>query len=502
MNTNDDMSSLTLMSEATNNQMKKVELICNASGHSIKLVGTVQGITEQRHMDDKQRRCGERSERLAKEMAIIAEIGRIIGSTLDIDKVYERFATETKKLIPFDRLSVSLNNPHEYTQTVAYVSGIDIPGRRQGDTFLLEGTINETIMRTRTSLIIPSANIEDMADRLPGLISITQAKIQSVMSVPLIYRDEVIGALHFRSKKPDTYTPEDLHLAERIGAQIAGAIASAQLLINFKRAEYSLRESEERFRALVEQAAVGVAEIDIVTGRYLTVNRRLCEMIGRTEAEMLDTTFQAITHPEDLHLHEDKVMLLLAGKIKHYSLEKRYIRKDGVSIWVTITVAPLFKPGRTSERYITVVQDITERRRVEEENERRSKQLAALHETSIELTAELNMNTLLHSIVQHALNLIGGTSCNCYLYNPKSDLLERVVSVGPAMIPTKTTRQRGEGMVGQVWAMGTPLIVNDYRSWPGRTKAFDSLPSRALIAAPFHWGDDFLGVLKIGRAHV
>lgn len=486
-----------MMSEATNNQMKKVELICNASGHSIKLVGTVQGITEQRHMDDKQRRCGERSERLAKEMAIIAEIGRIIGSTLDIDKVYERFATETKKLIPFDRLSVSLNNPHEYTQTVAYVSGIDIPGRRQGDTFLLEGTINETIMRTRTSLIIPSANIEDMADRLPGLISITQAKIQSVMSVPLIYRDEVIGALHFRSKKPDTYTPEDLHLAERIGAQIAGAIASAQLLINFKRAEYSLRESEERFRALVEQAAVGVAEIDIVTGRYLTVNRRLCEMIGRTEAEMLDTTFQAITHPEDLHLHEDKVMLLLAGKIKHYSLEKRYIRKDGVSIWVTITVAPLFKPGRTSERYITVVQDITERRRVEEENERRSKQLAALHETSIELTAELNMNTLLHSIVQHALNLIGGTSCNCYLYNPKSDLLERVVSVGPAMIPTKTTRQRGEGMVGQVWAMGTPLIVNDYRSWPGRTKAFDSLPSRALIAAPFHWGDDFLGVLNI-----
>lgn len=164
------------MSETTNNQMKKVESICNAIGHSIKLVGTGQDITEQRHMDDKQRQHGERSERLAKEMAIIAEIGQIIGSTPDIDKVYERFATETKKLIPFDRLSVSLNNPHEYTQTVAYVSGIDIPGRRQGDTFLMEGTINETIMRTRTSLIIPSANIDDMADRLPGLISITQGK--------------------------------------------------------------------------------------------------------------------------------------------------------------------------------------------------------------------------------------------------------------------------------------------------------------------------------------
>ena len=62
-----------------------------------------------------------------------------------------------------------------------------------------------------------------------------------------------------------------------------------------------MRESEGRFRALFEQAAVGVAEIEMVTGRFLTVNRRLCELVGRTEEEMLATTFQAITHPEDLH---------------------------------------------------------------------------------------------------------------------------------------------------------------------------------------------------------
>jgi len=477
--------------------MGKGELICNASGNPIKFVGTVQDIIERRNMEEEQRRNRETSERLAKEMAIIAEIGRLIGSTLDIDEVYERFAAETRKLIPFDRLSVSLNNPRKYTQSVAYVSGFDIPIRRQGDTFPLEGTVNETILRTRTGLLIPSANIEDLADRLPGLITVTQAEMRSVMSVPLIYRGEVIGALHFRSKKKDTYTPEDLRLAERIGEQIAGAIASAQLFINLKKTENSLRESEERFRALVEQAGVGVAEIDMGTGRFLTVNRRLCEMVGRTEEEMLAATFQVITHPEDLHLHEDKMALLLAGKIGYYNLEKRYLRKDGAIIWVNITVSPLWKPGEKPGRNMVVVEDITERKRVQEENERRSKQLAALHETSIELTAELNMNTLLHSIVQHALNLIGGTSCNCYLYNAKSDLLERVVSVGPALIPTKTTRQRGEGMTGQVWATGTPLLVNDYRSWPGRTKAYDSFPSRALIAAPFCWGDEFLGVLNI-----
>jgi diguanylate cyclase (GGDEF)-like protein/PAS domain S-box-containing protein len=173
--------------------------------------------------------------------------------------------------------------------------------------------------------------------------------------------------LHFRSKKPDAYKEQDLRLAERIGRQIAGAIANAQLFTDLKKTEKSLRESEGRFRALVEQAAVGVAEIEMCTSRYLTVNRRLCEMVGRTEGEMVATTFKAITHPEDLHLHEDKAALLLAGKIGHYNLEKRYLRKDGETVWVNITVSPLWKPGEKPGRNMIVAEDITERKRMEAE---------------------------------------------------------------------------------------------------------------------------------------
>jgi PAS domain S-box-containing protein len=63
-------------------------------------------------------------------------------------------------------------------------------------------------------------------------------------------------------------------------------------------------------------------------------------MVGRTEEELLATTFPAITHPEDLHLHEGKTQMMLAGEIHHYSLEKRYLRKDGEIVWVNITVSP------------------------------------------------------------------------------------------------------------------------------------------------------------------
>ncbi len=139
----------------------------------------------------------------------------------------------------------------------------------------------------------------------------------------------------------------------------------------------------------------------------------------------------------------------------------------------------------------------TSSERIREENERCARQLTVLHETSVELTAELNLDALLHSIAQRALNLIGGAACNCYLYNPQTDLMERVVSAGTALVPSPKTRQRGEGMVGQVWVKGTPLLVNDYASWSGRTRAYDSFPSRALVAVPFRLGTEILGVLNI-----
>jgi diguanylate cyclase (GGDEF)-like protein/PAS domain S-box-containing protein len=450
--------------------------------------------------DKAMRRSRETGERTVEEMAVIAEIGRLISSTLNIDDVYERFTAEVRKLIDFDRLAVNLCNFQENTMRIAYVSGAVIDDRRQGDSLVLAGTLSEEIIRTRTGMLVQSENMDETVERFPPLVATFQAGLCSLMAIPLIYRNEAIGVLHFRSKKPNAYTGQDLRLAERIGGQIAGAIAAAQLYQELKETETSLRESESRFRAIFEKAAVGVAEIEIGTGRFLTVNRWFCELVGRTEEELLGTTFQAITHPDDLHRHEAKMALLVAGKIGSYELEKRYIRKDGAIVWVNLTISPLWKPEEAPTRNLIVVQDVTERRRIEEENERRARQLTVLHKTSVELTAELNLNALLQSIAQHALNLIGGIYCNCYLYRPEADLLDRVANAGKEMFPGGgTTRQRGEGLVGHVWEHGVPLLVDDYRSWPGRNKKYDSYPhpSRALVGAPIHWGDEFLGVLSV-----
>ncbi|MGH3088861.1 MAG: PAS domain S-box protein, partial [Rubrobacteraceae bacterium] len=129
-----------------------------------------------------------------------------------------------------------------------------------------------------------------------------------------------------------------------------------------KKAEEELRESEERFRSTFEQAAVGVAHTS-PHGSWLRVNGKLCEILGYTREELLERTFQDITHPDDLEgdlEHRDR---LLAEEIPRYSLEKRYFRKDGSVVWINLTVSLVRDSSGEPKYFIAIVEDITERKR-------------------------------------------------------------------------------------------------------------------------------------------
>jgi PAS domain S-box-containing protein len=163
------------------------------------------------------------------------------------------------------------------------------------------------------------------------------------------------------------YIESSAFLIKNIYGRPVGFRGIMRNITDRRQSEEALRKSQERFQTIFKQTAVGVAETEMVTGRFLTVNRRFCELVGRSEEELLATTFQAITHPDDLHVHEEKAALLMAGRIEHYTLEKRYILKDGATVWVNLRVSPIRKPGEEPGRNIVVVEDITERKRIEDE---------------------------------------------------------------------------------------------------------------------------------------
>jgi len=135
-----------------------------------------------------------------------------------------------------------------------------------------------------------------------------------------------------------------------------------------KQAEEALRESEERFRAIFEQAAVGVALLETKTGRYVRINQTYCNFLGYTPEEMLQIGFQNVTHPEDVQANADHNALFISGQIRTFSLEKRYVRRDGKLVWGKLTASALWSPGEIPDTYfhIAVVEDITERKQAEE----------------------------------------------------------------------------------------------------------------------------------------
>ena len=135
--------------------------------------------------------------------------------------------------------------------------------------------------------------------------------------------------------------------------------------IREKRAvEEALREEEERFRATFEQAAVGLAHVGL-QGQWLRVNQRLCQKLDYQREELLERSFQDITHPEDLEADLDQVRRMIAGEITTYAMEKRYLRKDGTYIWANLTVS-LVRDDEGEPRYfISAVQDITSRKEAE-----------------------------------------------------------------------------------------------------------------------------------------
>jgi diguanylate cyclase (GGDEF)-like protein/PAS domain S-box-containing protein len=217
--------------------------------------------------------------RLSQEHAVMAEIGRIISSTLDIDKVYDRFGTAVRRLIHFDRISISIINPEDHTVTVAYAMGTDMVDRRPGDVFPLSQSVNENILQSRSSVFIQKEDIREIAEPFPFLLPSFRAGFRSMISVPLISKDQVIGALNLRSLKVNAYTGRDLEVAERIGIQISGVIANAQLFMERQQAGEALRAEKQRFQTLSESAPFGIILID-QAGTFKYINPKFREIFG------------------------------------------------------------------------------------------------------------------------------------------------------------------------------------------------------------------------------
>jgi two-component sensor histidine kinase len=223
-------------------------------GHEIAgAIANAQLFMERKRTEETLRKSEGESRRLAQENAIMAEIGRIVTSTLKIEEIYERFSEKVRQIIPFDRITINRNNFTENILSIQYTAGIDIPDRKCGDSFPFHGSVNERVASTRSGVINQVADEDEIGERFPPLLPLWKAGIRSTLSVPLFSKQEVAGCLHLQSTRLEAYTERDLKLAERVGHQIAGALVNAELFAERKRAEEQVKASLAEKEVLLKE---------------------------------------------------------------------------------------------------------------------------------------------------------------------------------------------------------------------------------------------------------
>jgi len=163
-----------------------------------------------------------------------------------------------------------------------------------------------------------------------------------------------------------TRIPVDISSALLISDDgLVGAQAIVRDLRPTHRAEAALQESEARFRSAFDAAPIAMSLTSLPEGRWLQVNRSLCELTGYSADELLEMTFADITHPDDLEPDLALTRRLVAGELTSYTLEKRYVRKDGTIVWVLLYVSLVRGEDGHALYGVGHVQDITARKRRE-----------------------------------------------------------------------------------------------------------------------------------------
>lgn len=336
-----------------------VSLIYDAKEQLQFAIAVVKDITERQQTEVELLRQHRRSQ-------LFAEITLKVRQSLQLQEILQITVTEIQKLLQADRVLIFQIHPDGSGTTVqeAVVPGYSkILGQNISDP-CFQAEFVEQYRRGRIGAI---TDIDQAGLQSCHVQFLKQFEVRANLIVPILQsgRDEDRSPLLWglllahQCSQPRQWAEPEVELLQQLANQVGIALAQSQLL-------ESLRESEARFYGAFEHAAIGMALVSL-EGRWLQVNPALCRILGYTESELLQTTVQAVTHPDDYAVDQSYMRQLLMGEIRFSQLEKRFVHKLGETVWIAFSMSLIGDAQEQPLYFVAQIQDITERKRAEEE---------------------------------------------------------------------------------------------------------------------------------------
>jgi PAS domain S-box-containing protein len=447
----------------------------------------------------------------AAQLALVSKVARRAASILELDQLLHEVVTAIQQSFNYYHVGLfMLDEVAGELKMQAIAGGFAGMAPPEHRLALGEGMVG-WVAETGQPLL---AN--DVSQELRYVLGILkEAQTKAELCVPLKLVGKVIGVLDIQSTQLNAFDATDLTTMQALSDQIAIAIQNAQLYEEVRESLSRVIESESRYREMIENARDMIIHLDL-EGRLALANKKAEELSGYSRQQVLGRPFTDFICPEYVEGARRRLALAMADRAPGETYEIEFFNRIGGRVPVELTTNPIEKDDSQGGRILSglqiIARDVHERKRLEEEraqllaeSQRMSERLrASFHQVGTALASSLDLDEVLHLIVELAAGLLEAEICTIRLLNGQTRELPLRVSRG---LSDKLTHgvvpKVGQGLIGLVAAQGLPLHVPDLQNDP-RTAYPDLVGEEGLhayLGVPLLLHDKVVGVLSLSRKH-